>query len=119
LSLTRLHTAGQWRYRYDGFDGSIHAARETRMYFRIPRIYRPGGAIALLCAAALVCAGADAAETKAKKSKPQATQAAHAKKAGRIKFEKGSGETRAERDRRLQRDCKTLPTAGACLGYGS
>ena len=89
------------------------------MYFSIPRIYRPRGAIALLCAAALLCMGADAAETKAKKSKPQATQSAHAKKAGRIKFEKGSGETRAERDRRLQRECKGMPNAGACLGYGS
>ncbi len=89
------------------------------MYLRIPRIYRSGGSIALLCAAALLCVGADAAETKAKKSKPHATQAANAKKVGRIKFEKGSGETRAERDRRLQRECQGLPNAGACLGYGS
>ena len=89
------------------------------MYFRIPQIYRPGGAIALLCAAALLCMGADAAETKVKKSGAQTTHASKAKKAGRIKFEKGSGETRAERDRRLQRECKGMPNAGACLGYGS
>ncbi len=89
------------------------------MYFRIPRIYRRGSSIAVLCAAALVCMGADAAETKVKKSKPHATQAAKGKKVGRIRFEKGSGETRAERDRRLQRECRGLPNAGACLGYGS
>ena len=87
------------------------------MYLRIPRIYRSGSSIALLCAAALLCMGADATETKARK--PHATQAANAKKVGRIKFEKGSGETRAERDRRLQRECRGLPNAGACLGYGS
>jgi len=89
------------------------------MHFRIPRIYRSGGAIALLCGAALVCMGADAAETKAKKSKPQAAQTAKGKKVGKIRFEKGSGETRGERDRRLQRECRGLPNAGACLGYGS
>ncbi|MGH8822835.1 MAG: hypothetical protein ACREWJ_16300 [Rhodoferax sp.] len=89
------------------------------MHFMIPRIYRSGSSIAVLCAAALLCMGADAAETKAKKSKPHATQAAKGKKAGRIKFEKGTGETRADRDRRLQRECRGLPNAGACLGYGS
>lgn len=30
----------------------------------------------------------------------------------------GSGETTAERDRRLNRECRGLPNAGACLGYG-
>ena len=30
----------------------------------------------------------------------------------------GSGETAAERDRRLRRECRGLPNAGACLGYG-
>ena len=89
------------------------------MYFSIPRTYRSGRVIALLCTVALLCLGADAAETQTKKSKPHATQAAKAKKAGRIKFEKGSGETRAERDRRLQRECRGLPNSGACLGYGS
>ena len=31
----------------------------------------------------------------------------------------GSGETRAERDRRLTRECRGRPNAGACLGYAS
>lgn len=29
----------------------------------------------------------------------------------------GSAETPAERDKRLRRECKGLPNAGACLGY--
>ncbi len=33
--------------------------------------------------------------------------------------DKGPGETRAERDKRLQRECKGRPNAGACEGYGS
>lgn len=37
----------------------------------------------------------------------------------RVKFDKGSGETAAERDRRLRRECKGRPNAGACLGYAS
>lgn len=89
------------------------------MQFRIPGIYGATRATALLCAAALLCMGADAAEAKAKKSKPHTAQSAKGKKAARIKFEKGGGETRAERDRRLQRECQGLPNAGACLGYGS
>ncbi|MBS0316991.1 MAG: hypothetical protein JSR49_07705 [Proteobacteria bacterium] len=77
---------------------------------------------AMLCALALFAAGADAAERKAKSGDAQPASAAKAhkaRKAGHVKFEKGGGETRAERDRRLQRECKGLPNAGACLGYGS
>ena len=33
--------------------------------------------------------------------------------------DKGPGETRAERDKRLQRECKGKPNAGACEGYGN
>jgi len=31
--------------------------------------------------------------------------------------DKGPGETRAERDQRLLRECKVKPNAGACEGY--
>lgn len=30
----------------------------------------------------------------------------------------GSGETTTQRERRLARECRVLPNAGACLGYG-
>lgn len=37
----------------------------------------------------------------------------------RAPVEKGPAETRQERDKRLQRECKGKPNAGACEGYGS
>lgn len=37
----------------------------------------------------------------------------------RVKFEKsGSAETVGERERRLARECRGRPNAGACLGFG-
>ena len=33
--------------------------------------------------------------------------------------DKGPAETRAERDKRLQRECRGRPNSGACEGYGS
>lgn len=42
----------------------------------------------------------------------------HAQRSGgKIKFDKGSGETTQERDRRLLRECKGRPNSGACMGY--
>lgn len=36
----------------------------------------------------------------------------------RVKFlDSGSGETKAARERRLKRECKGRPNAGACLGF--
>lgn len=32
--------------------------------------------------------------------------------------DKGPGETRAERDKRLLRECRGRPNSGACEGYG-
>ncbi len=39
------------------------------------------------------------------------------KKSSKPKIYKGSGESTAERDRRLYRECKGRPNAGACEGY--
>ena len=41
------------------------------------------------------------------------------KRAKRPKPDKGNGETQPERDRRLLRECKGRPNAGACEGYAS
>lgn len=49
-----------------------------------------------------------------KAAKPHAPRAKRARGGGG-----GGGETTAERDRRLSRECKGLPNAGACLGYAS
>lgn len=44
----------------------------------------------------------------------------HAVKTHKAKRSKNLGsESAAERDRRLLRECKGLPNAGACLGYAS
>ena len=40
------------------------------------------------------------------------------KKAPRQAIDRGPAETRAERDKRLARECKGRPNAGACEGYG-
>ena len=48
----------------------------------------------------------------------QATQRrSSAQRAGKVKVDKGSAESTPERDRRLSRECKGMPNAGACLGY--
>ncbi|RYF25173.1 MAG: hypothetical protein EOO33_10195 [Comamonadaceae bacterium] len=67
---------------------------------------------------------AHAAATKKAGASSAATTATDAKKnkktsnAVRIKNSRNdSGETTSERDRRLYRECKGLPNAGACRGY--
>lgn len=40
------------------------------------------------------------------------------KKAPKQAIDRGPAETRAERDKRLARECKGHPNAGACEGYG-
>ncbi len=48
------------------------------------------------------------------------TKAATPKKSKAVKVrhqQNNSQESQAERDRRLYRECKGLPNAGACLGY--
>jgi len=83
--------------------------------------------MALLLAGALA-APAHAASTPATATSagaPVQTQAKPAKakkkptKTNTVKYEKGSAETTAERDRRLFRECKGRPNGGACLGYAS
>ncbi len=39
-------------------------------------------------------------------------------KARKPPADKGPAETRIERDKRLQRECRGKPNAGACEGYG-
>jgi 50S ribosomal subunit-associated GTPase HflX len=52
-----------------------------------------------------------------KAKKPKKEKKAKAKKGGGVTFHEGSGETRAERDKRLMRECKGRPNAGLCEGY--
>lgn len=57
------------------------------------------------------------ASTPAKK--PKKEKKAKAQKGGGVSFYEGSGETRAERDKRLTRECKGRPNAGLCQGYAN
>jgi hypothetical protein len=36
---------------------------------------------------------------------------------GKTKFDRGSAENPAQRDKRLLRECKGRPNSGACMGY--
>ena len=56
----------------------------------------------------------------ARQKHTEATQASKKPAKARVKVKRqrsSSAETLAERDRRLLRECKGLPNAGACLGY--
>ena len=52
------------------------------------------------------------------KTKKKAAKVRQSSKAGKVRFIPGSQETTKERSARLQRECKDLPNAGACSGYG-
>jgi Mor family transcriptional regulator len=54
------------------------------------------------------------ANSSNKAKKPKKSKA---KKGGGVTFYDGSAESRAERDRRLKRECKGRPNSGACEGY--
>ena len=49
----------------------------------------------------------------------QATGTGRSSRSRRPPVDRGPAETRAERDKRLQRECRGKPNAGACEGYGS
>lgn len=53
------------------------------------------------------------AEKNAKTKKPTQSQAP------KPPTDKGSGENKGERDKRMLRECKGRPNAGACEGYAS
>jgi hypothetical protein len=53
------------------------------------------------------------AEKNAKPPKPKKS------KAPKVKGDKGSAESKSERDKRLLRECRCRPNAGACEGYAS
>ena len=76
----------------------------------------------LLTLAIAVCgllAWAPSADAAKKSKKSAHASHATAKKHGtKVKpSQNNSGETTAERERRLYRECQGMPNAGACLGY--
>ena len=51
--------------------------------------------------------------------KPAKTKKPKQAKAPKPPTDKGSGENKGERDKRMLRECKGRPNAGACEGYAS
>lgn len=99
-------------------------------FFNIPSI----GSIAMICIAfyagtiranpafsfqnpVIQATGSSTPAEGSKAKKPKKEKKAKAKKGGGVTFHEGSGETRAERDKRLMRECKGRPNAGLCEGY--
>ena len=76
-------------------------------------------AAALLLGSLLATAPAHAARSQgAQADAPQPQRTTRHRVSRPRQAQGGSGETTAERDRRLNRECRGLPNAGACLGYG-
>lgn len=74
----------------------------------------PSWAVKLLLSLTVVCAGAPASrEALAAKARKTTPTVVHATPEPRLP----GGETRAERERRLKRECKGRPNAGACSGH--
>lgn len=49
--------------------------------------------------------------------KPKKPKAAKKSRGGKVTFHEGSAESRAERDRRLSRECRGRSNSGVCEGY--
>ncbi|NMM82098.1 hypothetical protein B2J86_14380 [Acidovorax sp. SRB_14] len=79
-----------------------------------------GTAVLGACMALGLLAMSEGAHAARQKKTTDATTSKAAKKHGAVKVKhqrSPSEETSAERDRRLYRECKGLPNAGACRGY--
>lgn len=74
-------------------------------------------ACAALPVQAVASSKKDGTEASSTAKKPKKEKKAKAAKPGTVTFHEGSGETRAERERRLMRECKGRPNAGLCEGF--
>ena len=96
----------------------MHTNRLATVFNAPPRAC----AMALLyaCMALALMASPDSAHAARKKKTSDAATSLPAKKSGAVKIKhqrSTSEESTAERDRRLYRECRGRPNAGACLGY--
>jgi hypothetical protein len=92
--------------------GNLFMTR-LHLYF-LPALLSLG--IALLAAPAQTMASNSTAKESTAK-KPKKEKKAKAQKAGGVVFYEGSGETRAERERRLMRECRGRSNSGLCEGF--
>lgn len=87
---------------------------------RQTRTQGAGAAILCACMALSLLVISDSAQAARQKKGADPAAGAPTKKKGSVKVKhqrSASEESTAERDRRLYRECKGLPNAGACLGY--
>ncbi|MDR2335005.1 MAG: hypothetical protein LBE61_16185 [Burkholderiaceae bacterium] len=92
-----------------------HIRHHTREIHIIMHIHMPLGILAVMAA----IAGTPAAQAAARHpSGSKSISGGKTSSTVKIKEHRGhAGETPAERDKRLYRECRGLPNAGACSGY--
>jgi hypothetical protein len=106
------------------YDVNSKANREVQMKDRLVRAHVLSTLTCMALSVGLWMAPAQAlavdsftaltgAEKNAKPPKPKKS------KAPKVKGDKGSAESKSERDKRLLRECRGRPNAGACEGYAS
>jgi hypothetical protein len=84
----------------------------------LPSVWRT--TIVCACMALGLTSFANSAQAAPKKNAAETAASVPAKKKGSVKVKhqrSPSEESTAERDRRLYRECRGLPNAGACLAY--
>lgn len=97
---------------------STQMAAATRRFAQVSALTLPWTLAALLAAAPAAHAAPEKQEAQQRRTQQEPKLAK--KGAVRIKDQQNhSGETPAQRDKRLLRECKGLPNAGACRGYTS
>lgn len=85
---------------------------------RTPSPLQAARLLTLALACSLLALAPMAQAAKKDKQPATATQPAAKKHRSKVKpSQNHSGETTAERERRLYRECQGMPNAGACLGY--
>ena len=85
-----------------------------------PRPQGTGATILCACMALGLLISSHGAHAAPQKNAADTAASATAQKKGSVKVKhqrSSSEESTSERDRRLYRECKGLPNAGACLGY--
>lgn len=84
---------------------------------------RKSAQFAIILALLVAAQAGQAAPRKARESGPAPAGCSYGPRGGlhcnTVKFERTTDEQRRLEDRRMRRECKGRPNAGACLGYAS
>ena len=96
----------------------MHTHRFAQVFNALTQNYSM--ALSCACIAVALMAAPDSAHAARKKKADDATTSQPTKTSGTVKVKhqrSASEESTAERERRLYRECRGRPNAGACLGY--